>query len=118
MKENKGSIESLFEETIEYGKNNYELFKLKTIDKISDSLSSIVPLFIILILLGLFMIFINIGLSFWVGELLGEIYYGFLVVGGFYGLISIVFCIFFNKKIKRAFYDYFVRKIIKSNMKK
>ena len=114
MDDNIESVESIFDKAIKYGKTNYELLKLKVLDKVSDSLSSLIPLLVILILLGSFLIFINIGFALWIGEILGKIYFGFLVVGGFYGFIAIVFYLFMNKWIKRIFYDFFVRKIIKA----
>ncbi|HHT02805.1 MAG TPA: hypothetical protein GX005_00610 [Bacteroidales bacterium] len=116
MEENmKSAIESLIERITEYGKTNYKIVKLTVIDKVSDILSSLIPLFVICILIGSFLVFINIGLALWLGEILGEVYYGFLAVGGFYGLLSIIFYLFMNKWVKRVFYDYFVRKIIKSD---
>ena len=65
--------------------------------------------------IGSFLVFINVGLALWLGEILGEAYYGFFAGGAFYGLITIIFSLFMNKWVKRVFYDYFVRKIIKSD---
>lgn len=116
MEENmKSSIESLIERITEYGKTNYKIVKLQLIDKVSDILSSLIPMVVIFILIGSFLVFINVGLALWLGEILGRTYYGFLAVGAFYGLITIIFYLFMNKWIKRVFYDFFVRKIIKSD---
>ncbi|MDD2192031.1 MAG: hypothetical protein PHO12_05780 [Bacteroidales bacterium] len=116
MDENvKSSIESLLERITVYGKTNYKIVKLTIIDKVSDILSSLIPLIVICILIGSFLVFINVGLALWLGEILGEVYYGFFAVGAFYGLITIIFSLFMNKWVKRVFYDYFVRKIIKSD---
>lgn len=111
----KSSIESLIERITEYGKTNYKIVKLQLIDKVSDILSSLIPMVVIFILIGSFLVFINVGLALWLGEILGRTYYGFLAVGAFYGLITIIFYLFMNKWIKRVFYDFFVRKIIKSD---
>ncbi len=111
----KSSIESLIERITEYGKTNYKIVKLTIIDKVSDILSSLIPMVVIFILIGSFLVFINVGLALWLGEILGRTYYGFLAVGAFYGLITIIFYLFMNKWIKRVFYDFFVRKIIKSD---
>ncbi|MFA7081246.1 MAG: hypothetical protein WC135_01420 [Bacteroidales bacterium] len=109
------AFDSLLERVTKYGKTNYKIIKLKLIDKVSDILSSLIPLFFILVLLGSFLLFFNIGIAFWLGDILGKVFYGFLVVGGFYGLLSLIFYLFMNKWIKRIFYDYFVKKIIKSD---
>ncbi|MFA6200323.1 MAG: phage holin family protein [Bacteroidales bacterium] len=113
MEENMKSIESLLESTAEYGKTSYELIKLKLMDKVSDVLSSFVPLFVISILLASFLLFLNFGVALWIGEICGKIYYGFFAVGAFYGLIALIFYLFMNKWLKRIFYDYIVRKISK-----
>jgi hypothetical protein len=83
-------IESLLIKAEAYGKTNYELLKLKTVDKTADVSSRILSRTFLIIALSFFALFINIGMSFWIGELLGKIYFGFAVVAGFYGLISIV----------------------------
>lgn len=114
MEDNMKSIESLLERTAEYGKTSYEIVKLKLMDKISDSLSSLVPLFVIFILLASFLLFVNVGAALWIGEICGKIYYGFFAVAAFYGFIILVFHFFMNKWLKRIFYDYFVRKISKA----
>lgn len=113
MEDNMKSIESLLERTAEYGKTSYEIVKLKLIDKVSDGISSFIPSYFIFILLSFFFIFINLGLALWIGEIYGKIYYGFFIVGAFYGLITLIFYFFMNKWLKRIFYDYIVRKISK-----
>ncbi|MEX1002615.1 MAG: hypothetical protein WDZ35_10915 [Crocinitomicaceae bacterium] len=82
-------ITSLLIKVEAYSKTNYELLKLKTVDKTANIASRLLSRMLLLIALSFFGLFINIGLSFWVGELLGEVYYGFAVVAGFYALISI-----------------------------
>jgi hypothetical protein len=113
MEENMKSIESLLEKTAEYGKTSYEIVKLKLIDKVSDGISSFIPSYFVFILFAFFFIFINLGFALWIGEIFGKIYYGFFIVGAFYGLITFIFYLFMNKWLKRIFYDYIVRKISK-----
>ena len=77
MKDQAKMIESLLEDATEYGKTSLEIVKLKALDKSSDVISSFVPHAVILILITSFMLFLNLGLAFWLGELLGQIYIGF-----------------------------------------
>jgi len=60
-----------------------------------------------------FAIFIlNIGLSFWLGSLLGETWYGFFAVGGFYAVLAIVLIIFKKKWLKGPLNDVIVNKML------
>lgn len=83
-------IESLVIKVEAYGKTNFELLKLKAVDKTAEVTSKLLSRTLLLIALSFFLLFINIGLSFWIGELLGKVYFGFAVVAGFYGLVSII----------------------------
>ncbi|MCX6257430.1 MAG: hypothetical protein NTW49_05980 [Bacteroidia bacterium] len=107
------SIESLYERAADYGKTSYELLKLKALDKTSDAVSSIVPHTFVIILIATFMLFLNLGLAFLLGEILGRIYFGFFVVAGFYGITGIIIHFFMHKWIKKHFRDYFIQKTLK-----
>ena len=96
-------IESLLVKVEAFGKTNFELLKLKAVEKTADISARLLSRTLLLIALSFFGLFINIGLSFWIGELLGEIYYGFGVVAGFYGLICVILLLshrIFIRKIK------------------
>jgi hypothetical protein len=113
MEDNINLIEGLFEKTVEYGKSSLELAKLKAIDKTSDVLSTSAQHLVVLAILIFFMLFLNLGLAFWLGQLLGEIYFGFFVVSGFYGIAAILIYSFMRKWIKRQAGDFFVKQMLK-----
>jgi energy-coupling factor transporter transmembrane protein EcfT len=113
MEENKKLLESLLESAVDYGKTSFELAKLKALDKTSDVVSSFIPHSVVFVLIASFMIFLNLGLAFWLGKILGEIYWGFFVVAAFYILAGIIFHFFFYKKLKK----YICNSIIKSVLK-
>ena len=83
-------MESLLERLTEYGKTSFELVKLNVVDKASDGISSLATQTIIRATVACFVLFVNLGLAFWIGDLLGKTYYGFLAVAGFYALIAFV----------------------------
>jgi len=112
MEENKNLIESLLERAVEYGKTSYELARLKALDKTSDVISSFIPHSIVFVLIASFMIFLNLGLAFWLGKILGEIYLGFFVVAAFYVLTGIVFHFFFHKRVKKYICNAIIKKIL------
>jgi len=113
MEENSNLIESLLQSASEYGKTSYELIKLKTLDKTSDIVSSAVPNLLVIILITTFLLFLNLGVALWLGELLGKMFYGFFVVAAFYILTGLVVHFFMHKKIKKLVGDYFIKCMLK-----
>jgi hypothetical protein len=112
MEDNATLIESLLERAIEYGKTSFELAKLKTVDKTSDAVSTILPNVVVFVLIASFLLFVNIGLAFWLGEILGKTYYGFFVVAAFYGILVIVISIFMHKWLKKIIRNYFIKQVL------
>jgi fatty acid desaturase len=106
-------IESLLERATEYGKTSYELIKLKALDKTSDVVSSFIPHSVVIVLIASFMLFFNLGLAFWLGEILGKTCYGFFVVAAFYGIIGIVVHFFMHKRLKKIICNYIIKQVLK-----
>lgn len=113
MEENKELFESVLERATEYGKTGLELVKLKTLDKTSNVTSKLVAHYIVICIIASFMLFLSLGLVFWLSEILGKIYYGFYVLAAFYGLIGIVIHFFMHKKLKRSIKDYIIKEVLK-----
>jgi fatty acid desaturase len=113
MEDNVKSIESLLERVADYSKTSYELAKLKTLDKTSDVASSLIPHSIVFVLFASFMLFANFGLAFWLGEMLGNTYYGLFVVAGFYVISGLVLHFFFHKRIKNLVWNYIIKQMLK-----
>jgi fatty acid desaturase len=113
MEENTRLLESLLESASEYGKTSLELVKLKALDKTTDIVSSLVPNAVVILLIATFFLFLNLGLAFWLGELLGRIFYGFFVVAGFYILTGIIIHFFMHNRIKKLVGNYFIKSVLK-----
>jgi len=113
MEENVKLIESLLDRATDYGKTSLELLKLKSLDKTSDAVSSFVPHSFVFILIASFTIFFNLGLAFWLGEILGKIWYGFFVVAAFYGLTGIFVHVFMHKWLKTTLRNYIIKQVLK-----
>jgi hypothetical protein len=94
-------IEPLFERAETYGKTSLELIKLKTLNKTTEVLSSGISRGIVVIVISMFLVFSSIGISIWLGDLLGKSYYGFFCVAGFYGILGVVLYAFMHKWIKK-----------------
>ena len=88
------NIETLIEGAVEYGRTAAELAKLKAIDKISDFSASVLSKLFAGAALFFFLLFASLGLAFWLGKILGEIYLGFLAVAAVYGLMALLIHLF------------------------
>lgn len=113
MEDNSKLIEPLFEKATDYGKITYELIKLKAIDKTSDMVSSVVPIAFIVILVALFLLFISLGLAFWLGDVLGKTWYGFICMGLFYSITALFIRLFLDKWIKKHLRNYIIKLALK-----
>ena len=105
-------FEPLFEKAEAYGKTSYRLFKLKAIEKLVDILSTCVSSSLTIAMLLMFIVFISIGVSLWLGELLGKVYYGFFIIGGFYAVIACVLHFFIHDKFKKFITNVFIKQIL------
>lgn len=116
MEDNAKLVESLIEKAADYGKTSLELIKLKAVDKSSDAVSSLIPHSVVFILLAIFMLFLNLGLAFWIGDLLGKTFLGFFVVAAFYGTFGVVMHFLIHKWIKRNIYNYIIKYLLKEEI--
>lgn len=115
MNDNATPITTLFERAEDFSKTSIELYKLKLIDKSADIVSSIVTSMVIFSIVALSLLIINIGMAFWIGKLLNDIFYGFFVIGGFYAILAIVLTIFRKQWIKNPVSNSIISKIMKKN---
>jgi Protein of unknown function (DUF1469). len=113
MEENANLLETLLERASEYGKTSIELARLKALDKTTEIVSSVIPLSVVMLIVASSLLFLNLGLAFWLGEVLGKTYYGFFIVAAFYVLAGIFIHFFLHKWIKRLVGDYFIKRVLK-----
>lgn len=113
MEDNSKLIESLLERAVEYGRTSFELAKLKGLDKTSDAASSFIPHSVVFFLLASFAFFLNLGLAFWLGEILGKSYLGFFVVAAFYGIVGMVIHFFMHDWLKKRICNYIIKQVLK-----
>jgi len=113
MKEKEKLFESLVDKATDYGKTSYELVKLRAVDKGSDVVSSVVPHSAVLILFSSFMLFLNLGLAMWLGDILGRVYYGFFVVAGFYVVIGVIIHFLMYDWLKKIIRNYVIKQLLK-----
>jgi len=90
-------FESLIGRLEHYAQSTAELYKYKAIDIFADAVSSMCAYVVIVLFAVSGFMILNIGIAFWLGELLGRMYFGFFAVAGFYALAS---CLFFVVRLR------------------
>ncbi|TVZ57781.1 hypothetical protein NA63_0269 [Flavobacteriaceae bacterium MAR_2010_105] len=108
------SIEMLYEKAKKYTQTSLDLLVLNTIDKSADVLSSLASRVFIALAVAMFTLFINIGISLFIGKLLNEYYLGFFIVSGFYFIIAGVLYVFKDKLIETPIANLIIAKLLKS----
>ncbi len=113
MKDKVILIEMLIEKIEQYCKTTVELYTLKAIDKTTDIFASLASRIVIFATIALFFILLTIGAAFYLGEVLGKIYYGFFVVAGFYGILAIFLFILRKPVLENNFNNFIINQIFK-----
>ncbi len=112
MENSSKPFELLLERTIDYVNSSYHLVRLKTINTVSDIVSSILSGAIILALIMLLFLFLNLGFAFWFGQMLDSLFLGFFVIAGFYGFVLVILSVFFLKPIKNSFSNFVIKRLL------
>jgi hypothetical protein len=112
MEDNSKLIEALLARATEYGKTSFQLIKLKALAKISDLLSAFITHSIVVCLVVCFLLFLNLGLALWLGDILGKVYYGFFAVAAMYGVIALVIHFFLHERVKKLVCNYIIQQAL------
>ena len=108
------SVDVLYEKAKKYTETSTELLAFKTVDKTADVLSSLTSIILIVMVVAMFTLFINVGLSLFIGNLLNEYYLGFFIISAFYLFLAVVLCVFKDKFIKTPVANLIIEKLLKS----
>jgi hypothetical protein len=112
MENTNNSVEELLEKLKEYADIRINLFKLKSIDKISGFTATLMTSLILVILLSGVLICLTIGLALLIGSLLGKTYLGFFILGGIYIIIGLVFYSKREKLIKTPVSNKLIKELV------
>ena len=112
MKSTTIALQSLFEKTDEYRKTTVELLKLKSVDTLTDVVSSFVAQLSILVVIIFLAFLLNIGVALWIGAILGAAYYGFFIVAGFYAFLAALLHYFGSSWIKKTLSNFLIIHIL------
>lgn len=107
------SIKTLIDKSKDYLETKIELARLKTIDKSADVLSAVVVVVSMIFIGSLFIVMISIGISLFLGRILGAYHYGFFIMGGFYAIILLLIYFQREKWIKTPISNELINKMLK-----
>lgn len=105
-------LEPLFDRAEDYAKTSFELYKLKTISKSAAVISTFISRGSVVVAISLFMVFVNIGLAIWLGDILGKLYLGFFCIALFYVLLATVLYFFMHNYIKKQVSNVIISEIL------
>lgn len=114
MENTAASVEMLYEKAKKYTQTSLDLLVLNTIDKTADVLSSLTSRAFIALAVAMFTLFVNVGISLFIGKLLNEYYLGFLILSAFYFIIAAVLYFFKDKLIETPIANMIIEKLLKS----
>lgn len=104
--------DALIEKIEQYLKTSLDILKLNSVEKSAEIISSIITGVLLFILFVLFTLFINIGLSLFIGKLLNNNYLGFLILSLFYLILGIFLYIFRHQLVKSPISNLIISKLL------
>ncbi|MBN2807113.1 MAG: phage holin family protein [Prolixibacteraceae bacterium] len=104
-------IEELIVNLKSYTNSTIELVQLEAAQHISAIIAKVASGLIVWVVIILFTLFLSLGISFYLSDLLGNLYWGFGIVAGIYLLLGLILIIGRKKLLMKPINDQFIREI-------
>jgi len=88
--EAQSKVTTIFQHVRHYVETRSKLMLLETADKTSSTISTIASFAIMAIAMVFVLLFLSIGAALWIGQSYGETSMGFLIIGLFYLVVTLV----------------------------
>jgi hypothetical protein len=108
-------FEDVIEKLKQYLILNFEIVKLQAIEQASVIGASLMSSLIVATSAFLFVFTLSIGLGFYISSLLGDMYSGFLIIAGFYLLLSLILFIGRKKMLEKPLRDKVIQTLLNPN---
>jgi Zn-dependent protease with chaperone function len=89
-----------------------EIFKLKAAHKVSLTISSIITILAIAFIAIMILLILSIGVAIFIGNRVGDVSFGFFIVGGFYLLVGLILFIFRKNLLSTPLSNLIIDKMI------
>ena len=96
----------------QYIQLNYDIIKLEVTKKISEIGSSLLGLLLLGITFFLFVFALSMGIGYYLSYLLGDTFSGFLIIAGFYLVLSIILLLSRHSLIEKPIRDKIIKKLL------
>lgn len=104
---------ALVDQAEQYIKTNMELYSLRLTGKIAKIVSTLITQLVIGGLAMIVVFMLSMFLAFWIGDLMGRSYLGFLIIGGVIGLVTWILFLKRDKVIRIPVRDDIISEILK-----
>lgn len=94
-------LTKLFNDLKEYFEVKYDILRLEFTEKFVEFLTSFYSFFIIIVLVPLALLFFSFAAAFYLGEIFKSLPLGFVLVGGLYTFLILLFFLLKNRIIRR-----------------
>ena len=116
MEEN-GKIRKLVESAGNYVESSLDVIKLQTADRMSKILASVISDFLLIVVGVMFVLFVSLGLSFYLSDIIGYTYAGFMITAGIYLVIGLVLATLKSNGMENFFRNRIIRKFFRADIK-
>lgn len=106
------TIKEIAEKARDYFETSVQLVKLKAVNKISSVVSTLVSLIVLPLLILVVIILLAIGVSFWLGKILGAYHLGFFITGAFFIFLILLIYKFRDKWLKKPVANSLIENIL------
>jgi hypothetical protein len=101
MKEQENTIETLFQKMEEQAVTTFDLYKLKSVQQVAKIIPNLLFGLLICIILLFMLATLTVSASIFIGKVLGQNYYGYLLVSAFY-ILALFFLFTLKSSIKQG----------------
>jgi hypothetical protein len=98
-----------------YIHTSYELAVLKTTEKAANVGSETISTLLILKIFSLAVLLLTFAAGFYIASVVGELYLGFLIVGGAYLIIALFLLVCRNSLLKKPFRNIIIKALFKQH---
>lgn len=105
-------LEELYELGEAYSKTSIRLIKYRALEVSISIVTALIAQMSVVIIFLFCLMMLSLGAALWLGEMLGAIYYGFLLVGGFYFIVGLLAYFILHKMIKKSVGDFIIKQAL------
>jgi len=113
MEDQQNDIDMLLSDAGDYIETRATLWKLKAIESLADVSGELVAGLGMIVITSFVVIIFSIGLALLIGDWLGRGFYGFFIIGGVYGILTLIVYSRRSRWLKDPFSNMLIRKILK-----